>query len=57
MPEQGKTSDVEIVGKQICKNMTPMHKIKMTFEKYETNVGNCICKGNEFIDSKSNPEG
>lgn len=39
--KKSKTSDVEITGKKICKNMTPIHKIKMTFGKHETSVGNC----------------
>lgn len=46
-----------ITGKKRCKNTSSMCKIKMTIEKHENNVGNCIYRGDESSDSRSNSKG
>lgn len=57
IPEKSKTSDVEITGEKICKNMTPIHKIKMTFGKHETNVGNLFLEEMNLLLGKATPKG
>lgn len=56
-PEKGKNNDAEISGKKRGTNVTSMLMIKMTIQKHENNVENCILEEMNLLTAEATLKG